>query len=505
MKFSNVCVIVLGAIPGSVSAFSSSSAFAPHSVALNTRLQMSSEEDEVDDIDDALSKLIGKRDGITKKKASTPKTPMVPPDDLPELKEPLSDKTGMDIFEMPEFKTKRPLRSAKKEESDDELDTVGNSGELYIDYQAEYEDENDLHIPNRMGFGTMAWGDQDAGFKVGKRLKKKEKKRGKFLAGDLQVAYNKLTEAGITFVDTSENYGLSSRKENLSAEEIIGTILEENTQSNPIVATTMSNPWKSLRQGTGVRIGTKSAILKVIEQSCERMGTSAIDLYQVPSKMFYLGTPGVVADALCMAMDQGLINHVGVCNMGKTSMKNFAKKLKKNGYDLTSNQFEFSLTNRKAYKSGLIQACKQLGVIPIAHTPLGGGLATGVYTATDPTGGQASGIAPFSFKTLDKYSSLHGMLETVSLRVNKRLEKEKKDNQDRYKARYRGAPEVNTSTTTAQIAINYVVAKGCVPVPGINTPQHADELLGCLGWALTDKEVKMLDDAADASDLGVTV
>ena len=257
--------------------------------------------------------------------------------------------------------------------------------------------------------------------------------------------YNKLTEAGITLVDTSENYGLMSRKNKLSSEEIIGTILEENTVSVPIVTSTLSNPWKSVAQGTGVRMGRRS-ILKAIEASCERMGTSAIDLYQVPSNMFHLGAPGVVADALCMALDQGLINNVGVCNMGKTQMKSFAKKLRKRGYDLTSNQFDFSLTNRKAFKSGLIAACKDLGVVPIAHTPLGGGLATGLYTATNPTGGLVSGIAPFDFKTLDKYSSVHNVLETVSKRVTKRLEKEAKDNQDRYKAKYRGAPEVRMTS-----------------------------------------------------------
>lgn len=56
--------------------------------------------------------------------------------------------------------------------------------------------------------------------------------------------------------------------------------------------------------------------------------------------------------------------------------------------------------------------------------------------------------------------------------------------------------------TTTQIAINYVVAKGCVPVPTINNPREADELIACLGWDLTDEEVKMLDNAADMSDKG---
>ena len=94
-------------------------------------------------------------------------------------------------------------------------------------------------------------------------------------------------EQGITFIDTSENYGLEGRKASLSSEQIIGRCMEENTEAAPILATTMSNPWKSLAQGTGPRIG-RVAILKAIEASCERTGTGCIDLYQVPPRMFYL-------------------------------------------------------------------------------------------------------------------------------------------------------------------------------------------------------------------------
>jgi len=56
---------------------------------------------------------------------------------------------------------------------------------------------------------------------------------------------------------------------------------------------------------------------------------------------------------------------------------------------------------------------------------------------------------------------------------------------------------VNSDVTTSQIAINYVVAKGCVPIPSIKNVKDAEELIGCLGWGLTDEEVQMLDDAAD--------
>lgn len=471
---------------------------------------MSLDEEEDGELPDELSKLIGKRASIAKRSSVDESTlqSSTSSETATESKENqiaslYEGKSGMDMFEMPEFQSKRPIRTP---ETKDPSRSPGGSGSeekesesSYIDFMAEYDDENDdFHVPNRIGFGTKDWGDTSSGFRSGKKLKKKDIKRGKFLAGDLQIAYNKLMEAGIVLADSSEAYGFSSRKNGLSSEQILGRCFEENTDTNPLIATTMSNPWKSfLRLGGGVggslRFGRRG-ILKAIEASAERLGTSVIDLYQVPSHMFYLGLPNVVSDALIMALDQGLINNIGVCNLDKSSMKRFARKLSKRGYQLTSNQFEFSLTNRKAYKSGLIQTCKKLGVTPIAHTPLGGGLASGLYTNTNPTGGQVSGKQPFDFKTLDRYDVLHGMLDTVANKVKKRLTKENQQIMNR-RDRYSGPP-INTDVTTSQIAINYVVAKGCVPIVGIKNPREADELIACLGWGLTSEEVKMLDDAA---------
>jgi aryl-alcohol dehydrogenase-like predicted oxidoreductase len=250
-----------------------------------------------------------------------------------------------------------------------------------------------------------------------------------------QLAFDKLMENGITFVDTSENYGLSSKDKSLTAENILCKCLDTNTEAEPIIASTISNPWKSIVQGTGARFG-RSGILKAIEGSGDRLGTSALDVYQVPAKMFHIGAPGAVTSALCMAMDQGLINNIGVKNFSKGKMKSFNQKLNKIGsYSITSNQFEFSLVNRKAWKSGLITECKRQGIIPVASNPLGDGLASGVYSATNPTGGKVSGKQPFKFETLEKYTTLHDMMLTVQTRVQKRLEKENlalKDRRDRY-------------------------------------------------------------------------
>lgn len=246
-------------------------------------------------------------------------------------------------------------------------------------------------------------------------------------------------EAGITFMDTAESYGLQSRAKSLSAEHILCQCVDTNASAQPIIASAMSTPLQSLKQGTGIRLG-QSGVLKAIEGSSERLGSSAIDLYQVPTRM---RLPGVLANALCSAMDSSLINNIGISTMSKSSMRRFNNKVNKiGGYQVTSNAFEFSLVNRKAWKSGLIAACKQEGIIPVARNPLGDGLASGVWTATNPTGGEVSKKQPFDFKTLDKYVTLHDVLQNVQKKVKDRLEKQNKEMTDR-RNRY-GGPPVST-------------------------------------------------------------
>lgn len=165
-----------------------------HSRTNLRRIKMSSTEDE-EEVTGELAKLIGKRASIAKKSDKTLKTVVTPddPDLIDETTAKMYEgKSGMEIFEMPEFVSKRPL---KKPKEIDDSSRGGNSedkssksdSEYYIDYQADYNDENDFHVPNRLGFSTIAWGDELQGFKSGKKLKKKEIKAGYFLAGDVQV------------------------------------------------------------------------------------------------------------------------------------------------------------------------------------------------------------------------------------------------------------------------------------------------------------------------------
>jgi hypothetical protein len=53
-------------------------------------------------------------------------------------------------------------------------------------------------------------------------------------------------------------------------------------------------------------------------------------------------------------------------------------------------------------------------------------------------------------------------------------------------------------TLHAQVALNWIICKGAIPIPGASTVKHIDDNLGALGWRLSPKEQALLEDAADA-------
>eukprot|EP00535_Pseudo-nitzschia_heimii_P008375 CAMPEP_0197189168 /NCGR_PEP_ID=MMETSP1423-20130617/19288_1 /TAXON_ID=476441 /ORGANISM="Pseudo-nitzschia heimii, Strain UNC1101" /LENGTH=493 /DNA_ID=CAMNT_0042641213 /DNA_START=131 /DNA_END=1615 /DNA_ORIENTATION=+ len=457
---------------------SSSTSFYPSSQSAS-RVFSSSQDDE-------LSKLIGKRSQIRRKKK----------DELPNEETSYGDLTSdsfdtddIDWESMPEFKTKRTKRQPKKIEEDEESKPSdrGYSDEpSYLDYLADHDDENDFHIPNRLGVSTRCWGDEEEGFVPSGKLKKKQLREGKFVPGDLQMSYNRLLEEGILLFETSPAYGRSMANMNLSSEDIIARFIKEYEDSNtsPLLVDTFDNKiWQR----------TSGALTSALTASCEKLEQPLVDVYQTKN-IGWLPSGGIIKGMGEAVIEQGTTNFVGVQDISPLRMRRLNKKIESLGISIATNSFEFSLTDRK--KEKWIAACKTLGVIPLIRNPLGSGLASGQYTASNPSGGVASAGTKFTFRTLEKYQPLHSVLESVAERVRTRLIREKRELKDRGR-RSGPEPKINTDITTTQVAWNYVVAKGAVPLAEVNSPKQAEELVGCLGWSLNDDEVSILESAAE--------
>jgi aryl-alcohol dehydrogenase-like predicted oxidoreductase len=141
--------------------------------------------------------------------------------------------------------------------------------------------------------------------------------------------------------------------------------------------------------------------------------------------------------------------------------------LASHGIPLASNQVEYSLLNRSAERSGLLETCRELGVTLVAYRPLGYGLLTGKY------------------KPEDLPAVLHGRLVWRSdlQRVSPLIE-------------LLGELARSHGKTPAQVALNWIVCKGAVPIPGAKNPDQAAQNAGVLGWRLEAAEVQALDKEA---------
>jgi len=400
------------------------------------------------------------------------------------------DTDNIDWESMPEFKTKRTKRQPKKVEEDEDKDKSSAGGyndePNYVDFLADHDDENDFHIPNRLGISTKCWGDEKEGFVPSGKLSKKQLREGKFVPGDLQMAYNRLLEEGIILFETSPAYGRGMTNMNLSSEAILARFIKEYEESNtsPLLVDTFDNKiWQR----------TSGALTSALTTSCEKLEQPFIDVYQTKN-IGWLPSGGIIKGMGEAVIEQGTATYVGVRDISPLRMRRLNQKIESLGISIATNSFEFSLTDRK--KEKWITACKTLGIVPLVRNPLGSGLASGQYTASNPSGGVASAGTKFTFSTLEKYQPLHSVLESVAERVRTRLIRETRELKDRSR-RSGPEPKINTDITTTQVAWNYVVAKGAVPLAEVNSPKQAEELIGCLGWSLSDDEVSILESASD--------
>ena len=55
----------------------------------------------------------------------------------------------------------------------------------------------------------------------------------------------------------------------------------------------------------------------------------------------------------------------------------------------------------------------------------------------------------------------------------------------------------NGSKTTSQVALNWCICKGTLPIPGAKTVRQAEMNAGAMGWRLSEEQVRALDQASD--------
>lgn len=290
-----------------------------------------------------------------------------------------------------------------------------------------------------MGLGAWQWGDRiiwQYGHGYG--------------VEEVRQAFQVSIREGIYFVDTAELYG------NGLSERLIGRFLKETEQPILIATKFFPMPW---------RFG-KSALPRALKGSLTRMGIENVDLYQIhwPSPLMSTET---MMEGMAECVKSGMTRTAGVSNFGPTRMVAAYSALARHNIPLASNQVHYSLLNREVEKDGTLARCKELGIRLIAYSPLEKGLLTGKYSADSPPPGSRARL----------YTNLVGRIQPL-------LKLMTQFGQD------------HGGKSNAQVALNWLMCKGALPIPGAKNGEQALENAGALGWRLTEEEVAKLDETS---------
>jgi aryl-alcohol dehydrogenase-like predicted oxidoreductase len=297
----------------------------------------------------------------------------------------------------------------------------------------------------RLGVGTWAWGDESTWGMGGYDAN--------LTQASIRDAWDGSLDAGVTFFDTAEIYGGGE------SERIIGSLLADDPDraGRAVIATKfMPSPWK---------LDVHRALFKSLRASLERLGLETVDLYQIHGPVS-LRSHAALAGALAAAHDQGLIRGIGVSNYSIKETRAMASALGRHGLQLATNQIEFSLLRRSPETSGLLAACAELGVVPLAYSPIGQGRLTGKYSTANPPPGKRN----FSDHPMELVDAVVAELRRIG--------------------------DAHGGRSPSQVALNWIIAKGAVPIPGAKNRHQAEENAGALGWSLDDDDMARLDRAA---------
>jgi aryl-alcohol dehydrogenase-like predicted oxidoreductase len=270
--------------------------------------------------------------------------------------------------------------------------------------------------------------------------------------GDVRAAFDASLAANVAFFDTAESYGWGK------SERFLGEFVRASGKHVVVATKFMPYPWR-LRRGD---------LLKALRHSLDRLGLKRVDLYQVhwPWPPVSIETwMGAMADAV----EAGLARAVGVSNFNVEQTRRAYTALAQRGLRLVSNQVPYSLLNRRVEQSGLLALCQELGVKLIAYSPLEKGVLSGKYSPDNPPPGLRRGIYNRAYMT--RIQPLISLLHNIG--------------------------QARGGKTPAQVALNWLICKGALPIPGAKNAEQAAQNAGAAGWRLTAGEVAGLEAASE--------
>jgi aryl-alcohol dehydrogenase-like predicted oxidoreductase len=263
-------------------------------------------------------------------------------------------------------------------------------------------------------------------------------------------------DAGVTFLDTSDVYGMGRN------EELVGRAIERR-RNQVVIATKfgiLRDPADPKARGTS---GKPEYVQKACEASLKRLRIPVIDLYyqhRVDPDTPIEDTVG----AMARLVEQGKVRYLGLSEAGPQTIRRAHAT-----HPITALQTEYSLWERGP-EDGILAVCRELGIGFVPYSPLGRGFLTGQIKSPDD-------FAADDFRRMSPRFQGENFARKLDLvKTVEGLAAAKK-------------------CTPAQLALAWVMAQGedVVPIPGTKRRKYLDENLGALNVALSAEDLKRID------------
>ncbi|OEZ63343.1 aldo/keto reductase [Duganella sp. HH105] len=261
----------------------------------------------------------------------------------------------------------------------------------------------------------------------------------------LEAAY----EAGVTLYDTADSYGAGHN------EELLGRFLRGKREH-----VTLATKFGLVRKAGSYerRVDNSPAYIReACEASLRRLNVEHIDLYYM-HRLNLAQTPLEASmEALAQLVREGKIGGIGLSEVSPATLRRAAAV-----HPVAAVQSEYSLWTRDP-EDGVLEACREVGAVFCAYSPLGRGFLTGK-------------VMPLEEGDFRKFSP---RFAGDNLAANERIVDIVRE------------IAAGKGCTPAQLALAWLLAQGddIVPIPGTKRIPYLLENLGALRVQLSGEEL----------------
>lgn len=301
---------------------------------------------------------------------------------------------------------------------------------------------------NRMGLGCMGMSEF----------------YGSFNEEESISTLHKAIELGVDFFDTADMYGSGAN------EELLGKAFK-GRWDKVILATKFA----IMRGPNGEFLGLSGKpeyIREACDQSLQRLGVDAIDLYYMHRQDPEVEIEDIVG-TMAELVSQGKVKYIGLSEVDPDTLRRAHAV-----HPITALQTEYSLWSRDPEKE-LFDVCKELGITFVAYSPLGRGFLTGaIKSRSDLEEGDYRLTNPrFTDEAIQKNLEFVEVVEGIAQ---------------------------NKGVSKAQVALAWVLSQNdeITTIPGTRKIHRLEENLGALNVELTEEDLATIKKHMPAETIG---